>query len=207
MLYAPYLPRWRKLLVPFTLKQPVCQAIQCHFSYHWCSFYVVAEFQKAWNITVNKYTHTYSYAVHRDLSGVFLRLYCVISFTRTTHAKTVFAMFFFLESIYLYRHCVHLPCTTYVSWCCKEYIRDLRCEWCVAARVYFFTYLQLTIKQLFTNTWTFVNFFFGELFFFNCIALCAVFGASLADQSQLVRADNERLTVRARSRGDALERQ
>lgn len=95
MLYAPYLPRWRKLLVPFTLKQPVCQAIQCHFSYHWCSFYVVAEFQKAWNITVNKYTHTYSYAVHRDLSGVFLRLYCVISFTRTTHAKTVFAMFFF----------------------------------------------------------------------------------------------------------------
>lgn len=100
MLYAPYLPRWRKLLVPFTLKQPVCQAIQCHFSYHWCSFYVVAEFQKAWNITVNKYTHTYSYAVHRDLSGVFLRLYCVISFTRTTHAKTVFAMFFFSLSLY-----------------------------------------------------------------------------------------------------------
>lgn len=168
MLYAPYLPRWRKLLVPFTLKQPVCQAIQCHFSYHWCSFYVVAEFQKAWNITVNKYTHTYSYAVHRDLSGVFLRLYCVISFTRTTHAKTVFAMFFFSLSLYTCTGtvCICRALLMFLDVAKSIYIRDLRCEWCVAARVYFFTYLQLTIKQLFTNTWTFVNFFFGELFFF-----------------------------------------
>lgn len=68
-----------------------------------------------------------------DSCLVFTPLLCY--FLYTYHKRSdcfchVFFFFVFLSflSLYLYRHCMHLPCTTYVSQCCKEYIRDLRCE-------------------------------------------------------------------------------
>lgn len=52
----------------------------------------------------------------RLLSGVYA--YVVLFFLHVPHMQRLFLpcfSFFFLESIHLYRHCVHLPCTTYVS--------------------------------------------------------------------------------------------
>lgn len=68
-----------------------CSVMFCITGVH---FILSPSFKKRENITVYIYTHTYSYAVHKTLVWC-LRLRCVIFFTRTTHAKTVFAMFFF----------------------------------------------------------------------------------------------------------------
>lgn len=126
------------------------------FSIAGVHFILSPSFKKA-EISLYIHIHTHIHMMYIDPCVVFTPSLCYFLYTYHTCSDCfchVFPLFFFpWVYIYLYRHCVHLPCTTYVSRCFKEYIRDLRCEWCMAARLYFFNSLQLTIKQLFTVHW------------------------------------------------------